>query len=79
MESVLEGGFMRVILLLIGFIAFVTLVFAGDLEDFQKEKETLLQRLQQHRQTIGAIQIRIVELNALIQYIESKKVGKSEK
>ena len=45
-------------------------VLATDLDDFKTEQVQLQQRLVEYQQTITNIQVRLVELNALINYCE---------
>ena len=66
---------MRKLIVLTALILMISVsVSADNLEDLRNEQRDLQTRLPQYQQIIQNIQVRLVELNALINYLESKKV-----
>ena len=59
-------------LLLVTILLTGTVVFAGEVEDLQKERQELSERMMQYQQTMQNIRDRLIEVNAILNYIQSK-------
>ena len=57
----------------------VTVVKAGDKEDFIKERQELVNRIKEYDQVIQNLKYRIAQLDALIQYVQKQETEKNDK
>lgn len=57
-------------------LIFESVTYGDDLDNFKKEQIQLQERLVSYQQIIQNLQVRIIELRALIQYIEKKEAEK---
>lgn len=65
-----------VCLLLVGILLSTGVAFAGDLEDLQTERQELTQRMLEYNQVMQSIRDRLIALDALINYIQSKEISR---
>lgn len=68
----------KLIVSLILILAFNVFVFGDDLDTFKEEQEMLNRRMVERQQIINYMRTRLIELNALIRYIELKQEKKAE-
>lgn len=64
-----------VCLLLVGILLIGT-AFAGELEDLQAERQELTQKAMEYNQVMQNIRDRLIAVNALISYIQSKEISR---
>jgi len=54
-------------------------IMANDLDDFKKERQELIERIQNYETVLQNLKYRIAQLDALIEYIQKKESENNKK